>query len=98
MKIVSKIALAASIGLALVFTLSCSDDDKSGGWVTCEEFFSIADKCRSKYKAESDACNGDDACEKAVDDKFNKCVESDACKGNSREECWSHYKSSCIGE
>ena len=99
MKIVSKIALVATFGLALAFTFSCSDDDKKGGgWVTCEEFFSISDKCRSKYKAELDACNDEDDCVKAYKDKFNKCVESDACTGTSREECWAHYKSNCIGE
>jgi len=58
MKIVSKIALAATFGLALT-TLSCSDDDKSGGWLTCEEYYSTIEKCDNEIQCVLDAaCNG----------------------------------------
>jgi len=95
MKIVSKIALAATFGLALTFTLSCSDDDK-GGWLTCEEYESFAQKCFSKYEAELYACKGNEACEDAVLDKMDKCFISaapNACNGTSAEVCFDHYES-----
>jgi len=92
MKIVSKIALVAAIGLALTFTLSCSDDDDKGGrWLTCEEFASLEDSCESKYSAEYDACKYDEACEHAVNAKMDKCFMDGACNGTSKNECLAHY-------
>ncbi|MDR2595218.1 MAG: hypothetical protein LBC87_10670 [Fibromonadaceae bacterium] len=93
MKIVSKITLAATFGLALAFTFSCSDDDK-GGWLTCEEFKSLATKCISKYEAEKEACRDDWDCLDGLDvESVNKCVMPDGCNGTDKKECEAHYES-----
>jgi len=101
MKIVSKIALVATFGLALAFTFSCSDDDK-GGWLTCQELESLKNKCGQKYLADEEACvamyDGNkreeyEACWDKLHAKLEKCVMPDACNGTSSEECDAHYES-----
>jgi len=89
-KFLSKITLAAAFGLALAFTISCSDDD--GGWLSCKELYSLYDKCESKYEAEENACNSG-ACYDAVEHKLQECVEDGACNGTSKKECESYYES-----
>jgi len=90
----SKIALVASILLALTFTFSCSsDDDKSDSWLTCNEYKSISTKCQSEYGTDFEACFNDDdydTCTGAAKDKLDKCM-IDACKGKDKNECISHY-------
>jgi len=83
--------LAASLLLALAFTLSCSDDDKGGGWLSCKEFFAHIDRCDDKYEKEYNTCS-DDACRDAVDANDTKCI-LDACNGTSKQECKAHYSS-----
>jgi len=91
----SRITLAAGFMLALAFTIGCSDDKDGGGnWLTCNELTSLVDKCMDKYRAERNACE-DYHCTDAVDDKFNKCVEKDACDGARSSECQAHYRNSC---
>jgi len=86
--------LAAGILLALAFTISCSDDDKSGGWLTCQDFVDHINKCDRESEAEWIACS-DDACRDAAEAKFDKCKMNGACNGTSWEECIAHYEESC---
>jgi len=90
--------LAASLLLALAFTLSCSDD--KGGWLTCKELYNLENKCYNKYKTEYNACdngNDNDECYDALDAKVDKCVIDDACNGTSMNKCEEHYyKEGCF--
>jgi len=92
-----KITLAASVLLALAFTISCSDDDKDT-WLSCKEAKAVYDKCDKKYEADYKACNSDDdyeACLNRVNDKTYKCFMDGACSGNSLEVCMEHYDQQC---
>jgi hypothetical protein len=77
------ITLAASIMLALAFTLSCSDDKDdpppTTGWLTCSEANKIVNNCKSK--------GGD----------VTKCIiDSGACNGlTDINKCQEHYDSEC---
>jgi len=91
---ISKIALVAIIGLALVFTVSCSDDDKDG-WLSCSELNTLSNKCSNQYDSEYDKCNGDDSCDEEVNAKVGLCILDDACNGSKTSECMEHYKKEC---
>ena len=77
--------LTASLVLATIFTLSCSDDKKEGdgGYLSCSEAWGIVSTCSSQHG------NGGAA--------FDGCLESSGiCGGNAIDEaCKSHYDSSC---
>jgi len=89
-----KITLAASFGLALAFTISCSsDDDKGEKWLTCGEFETLQNSCAYKYEPEFNNCGDDDAaCDARVQEKFDKCVIDGACNGLGMADCRAHYK------
>ena len=82
-KRLTKFALSATLGFALTFTFSCSSDDKNdsgskGGWLTCQEFNSLIDRCEGIYKEDFD--------------KVDKCVIEGGCNGTQQAECSSHYE------
>jgi len=94
----TKIALTATIVLALAFTLSCSSDDDDnnnnggGGWLTtCEQFHNLFQQCDAKYQTEYNNCT-DSACEEKVDEKIDDCISAGACNGTGFVECKQHYE------
>jgi hypothetical protein len=87
----TKLALMATLALAIAFILSCSDDkDEGGGWLTCSELDALRDRCESVWEAEYEACNND-ACRDAADTKEDKCLNDGACNGTSVDVCSAHY-------
>jgi len=87
----SKITLAATLGLALAFTVSCSDDDDdNGGWLKCDQLYSLGETC---YNDAAKACDQtDSACLMGAMSGVEECVMKQACNGTSTEECTEHYK------
>jgi hypothetical protein len=83
--------LTAGIVLATTFTLSCSDDDSGGSYLSCPEVMEAGEMCKSNYQAEFKACNNNADCEDRVDDKATDCLIDKACGGNSRSSCKAHY-------
>jgi len=92
-----KIALAASILLALTFTFSCSDDDKKEDptWIPCDQAMTLYAQCSAAYGTEYAACDGDETCEKQATANQSKCMAS-ACNGTSDEECMAYYMKECM--
>jgi len=101
---ISKIALAAILGIALAFTLSsCSDDDDGGdGWLSCDEIFKLEENCQKKAGLEWESCVGKgnrDDCEDRVAKIEGKCFFDGACNGTDEYTCEEHYvNEGCFGE
>jgi len=72
-------------------SLGGSSSSEGGDWLTCEEFDDLFDECWYKYESEYDACRTD-ACEDAVDEKYEKCIVSGACNGVNENMCMVHYR------
>jgi len=77
----SKITLAASFGLAMAFTTSCSDDKDSTNWASCSEFKEAESHCDSV-----DSEGGD----------YDKCFMDSLCGDASWETCRDHYEKECM--
>jgi hypothetical protein len=93
-----KIALTASFGLAMSFTLSCSDDEKSsGGYLgTCQEMYALIKSCDTQYAAEFAACDALTAtemvaCWAALQPQVVGCYMAGCPSGTSEQVCQQHY-------
>jgi len=98
MKIVSKIALAAAFGLALMFTFSCSSDDGGNGTTAACKFTttfrnSSVEVC--EYSSKEDL-----AAEGHTVDRVKKECEAEAARNGSKfyESCPDGYVLKCIDE
>jgi len=92
----TKIALLATIWLALAFTFSCSDDgeDPAPVWTSCEAVKEIVNTCDAQY--DYDACNGDAACQQQADEATTQCaINGVSCNGLNNEQCKAHYMQEC---
>jgi len=79
-KSISKITLAATLGLALAFTVSCSDDDDNKDtWNTCDELGQFGVNC-----VQIDPTNVFECVKTKID-----------CNGTAQNECMEHYKNAC---
>ena len=78
--------LVASL-FAVSFTFSCSSGDGGGGgWLTCQELYSVLDRCGSEY--DTDACRDCDE----IEEQLEQCITKAACNGTKGKECENHYK------
>ena len=84
--------LVASL-FAVSFTFSCSGDNNNGGgggWLTCQELYSVLDRCGSEYDTSDDACKHRDCDE--IEEQLEQCITKAACNGTKGKECENHYK------
>jgi len=76
------IVSASILLLALAFTFSCSNDDKGGGWLSCDEVEKLDETCGELGSY--------------YDPDYQQCmIKKGACNGTSAEECLEHYMEKC---
>jgi hypothetical protein len=95
MKKAKMLSLTASLVLAITFTLSCSDDDSGGGYISCSELHETIHICNDRYETEYEACKNNQDCKDGVEDKINNCMMDKTCGGNSLKECEAYYEDKC---
>lgn len=78
---------AAGISLALAITFSCSDDDDSGGYVSCEKLKQLSYACEDQYCPDYD-----NDCD---EERTDQCIERQVCGGVSWDECMDYYYDEC---